>query len=145
MGPDVPDRDHIVRYAKPSLIEDDEVDGSAFLLRPDELGLSVNWLEAFGVDDQCLQLSEVRRLCRLRLSPNGQFAKLNVGQTKRYVEEEAGAIGIMSVPLDATDEFEADPSHAEIIDLPVCESDQAMLVGDLIAKCVMYPLYPVRA
>ena len=145
MGPDVPDRDHIVRYAKPSLIEDDEVDGSAFLLRPDELGLSVNWLEAFGVDDQCHQLSEVRRLCRLRLSPNGQFAELNVGQTKRYVEEKAGAIGIISVPLDATDEFEADPSHAEIIELPACESDQAMLVGDLIAECVIYPLYPVRA
>ena len=144
MGPDVPERDHIVRYARPSLIEDDEVDGSAFLLRPDEPGLSVNWLEAFGDDDQSHQLSEVRRLFRLRLSANGRFAKLNVGQTKRYVAEEADAIGILSVPLDSTDEFEADPSHAEIIDLPACESDQAMLVGDLIAECVMYPLYPAK-
>ena len=142
---DVPDRGHVVRYAKPSLIEYEEVDGSAFLVRPDEPGLSVNWLEAFGEDDQSHQLSEVRRFFRLRLSANGRFAKLNVGQTKRYVAEEAGAIGILSVPLDATDEFEADPSHAEIIDLPACESDQAMLVGDLIAECVMYPLYPAKA
>ena len=124
------------------LVEDEEVDGSAFLLRPDEPGLSVNWLEAFGDDDQSHKLSEVRRLFRLRLSPNGRFAKLNVGQTKRYVAKEADAIGILSVPLDATDEFEADPSHAEITDLPAFESEQAMLVGDLIAECVMYPLYP---
>ena len=142
MLPKLPDRSHIVRYASPSLIEDETVDGSAFLLRPEERGLSVNWLEAFGNDDKGHQLSEVRRLSRLRLSANGRFAQLNVGQTKRYVAEEAGAIGILSVPLDAKDEFEADPSHAEITDLPECESDQAMLVGDLIAECVMYPLSP---
>lgn len=142
MRPDLPDRSRIVRYAKPSLVEDETVDGSAFLLRPGEPGLSVNWLEAFGHVDQSHQLSEVRRLFRLRLSPNGRFARLNVGQTKQYVEEEADAIGIQSVPLVATEEFEADPSHAEITGLPECESDQALVVGDLIAECVMYPLYP---
>ena len=70
-GDNLPDDHHIVRYAKPSLVEGEAVDGSAFLLRPDEPGLSVNWLEAFGGNDENHQLSEVRRLFRLKLSRNG--------------------------------------------------------------------------
>jgi hypothetical protein len=53
-------------------------------------------------------------------------------------------LGIIEAPLAPTDEFEADPSHAEIIGLPPGESDEAMLVGDLIADCVIYPLHPGR-
>ena len=48
---DLPADDQIVRYVKPSMIQDDgTADGSDFRLRasrPDEAGLSVNWL---GVD-----------------------------------------------------------------------------------------------
>ena len=141
-GDNLPDDHHIVRYAKPSLVEGEAVDGSAFLLRPDEPGLSVNWLEAFGGNDENHQLSEVRRLFRLRLASNGRFAKLNVGATKRHVSEVVEELGIIEAPLAPTDEFEADPSHAEIIGLPPGESDEAMLVGDLIADCVIYPLHP---
>ena len=51
MGIDLPAGDQIVRYVKGSLIQEDgTVDGSDFRLRPhrpDETGLSVNWLEAF--------------------------------------------------------------------------------------------------
>jgi hypothetical protein len=143
-GDNLPDDHHIVRYAKPSLVEGEAVDGSAFLLRPDEPGLSVNWLEAFGGNDENHQLSEVRRLFRLRLASNGRFAKLNVGATKRHVSEVVEELGIIEAPLAPTDEFEADPSHAEIIGLPPGESDEAMLVGDLIADCVIYPLHPGR-
>ena len=148
-GDNLPDDHHIVRYVKPSLVEDETVDGSAFLLRPDEPGLSVNWLEVFGYDDENHQLSKIRRLFRLKLSSNGRFAKLNVGATKRNVSEvveELGIIelGIIEKPCPPTDEFEADPSHAEIIGVPPEESDKAMLVGDLIADCVICPLYPGR-
>ena len=145
MRRDLADQGHIVRYVKPSLIEDETVDGSAFLLRTAESGLSVNWLEAFGGDDQHHQLSQVRRLFRLRLAANGRFAKLNVRQTKEYVLENAQAIGISSAPLDPKDKFKADPSHAEITGVPPCDGDLAMLLGDLIAECVMYPLYPGKA
>ena len=149
-GDNLPGDHHIVRYVKPSLIEDEAVDGSAFLLRPDELGLSVNWLEAFGYDDEDRQLSEVRRLFSLRLSRNGRFAKLNVGAIKRYVSEvmeELGIVeelGIIEKPCPPTDKFDADPSHAEIIGVPPRESDEAMRVGDQIADCVIYPLRPGR-
>ena len=79
-GYNLPNDSHIVRYVKPSLIDDEIVDGSAFVLRNEEIGLSVNWLEAFGDDDHFIQLNEVRRVSRLRLSTNGRFAKLNVGE-----------------------------------------------------------------
>ncbi len=116
-GDNLPADHHIVRYVKPSLVEDETVDGSAFLLRPDEDGLSVNWLEAFGYDDKNRQLSEVRRLLRLRPARNGRFAKLNVGVTKRHISEVVEELGIVEAPRTSTDEFEADPSHAEIITL----------------------------
>ena len=147
-GDNLPDDHHIVRYVKPSLVEDEAVDGGAFLLRPDENGLSVNWLEIFGGNDEHSQLSEVRQLLRLEPAKSGRFAKLNVGETKRYVSESAEELGtelgIIEAPLPPSDGFEADSSHAEIIGLPSGESDEAMLIGDLIADCVIYPLHPGR-
>ena len=80
-GNDLPADDHVVRYVKPSMIlEDGVVDGSDFrvrAVRPDETGLSVNWLEAFPGKKEH-RLNEVRRLFRLRVRPNGRFAELNV-------------------------------------------------------------------
>ena len=141
---DLPADDQIVRYVKPSMIQDDgTADGSDFRLRasrPDETGLSVNWLEAFEPGN-VHQLSEVRRLCRLRLSPRGRFAEMNVGTVLREVATVLGTLRIVHDPLEANERFDTDPSHAQIIGLPPGDSDHALLVGDLIADCViaMYP------
>ena len=138
---------HVVRYINPSKVVGDRADGSAFVLKKNESGLSVNWLEAFDSVDLCFQLSEVRRLSRLRLAKNGRFAKLNVGNTKRYVHKEA-AIGEISVnleflkvPLEETPEWKADLSHAEITGTPHGETVEAAVIGDLIAKSVQLPLF----
>ena len=47
------------------------------------------------------------------------------------------SLRIVHEPLEADEVFEADPSHAEIIGLPLGESDLAILVGDLISQCVI--------
>jgi len=137
---DLPAGDQIVRYAGPSKIQEDGTpDGSVFCLRttkPDETGLSVNWLDAFE-PGKAHQLEAVRRLCRLRLRPNGRFAELNVGTTIREVAKELDTLRIVHDPLEAIEGFDADPSHAEIVGLPPGDSDQALLVGDLIAECVI--------
>ena len=149
-GRKLPDGDHIVRYVKPTLIEDGTVDGGAFVLRSGEFELSVNWLEVFGGTDYHRQVGEVRRLSRLRLARHGRFAKLNVGETKQHVSDGAQEAGfqvnpnIREAPLAAMDGFEADPSHSEFTGLPPADSDKAMLIGDLIADCVKYPLFPGR-
>lgn len=147
-GNEIPNDNHVVRYVRPSLVDGETVDGSAFILRPGENGLSVHWLEAVNGGDTYRQLDEVRRLSRLALSRNGRFAKLNVEDTKRRVSvnaKEAGvleSLGFIEAPLASTAEFEADCSHAEITGLPPGETDEAMLVGDLIVECIIRPLYP---
>lgn len=140
-GDDLPAGDHVVRYVKPSMILGDGTpDGSDFRLRPDEKGLSVNWLEAFE-PPKTQQLSEVRRLFRLSVRRNGRFAELDVGKTLRTVSEELITLRILHDPLQAADGFDADRSHAQIVGLPPGDSDEAALVGDLIAECVgdMHP------
>ena len=137
---DLPEGDHVVRYVKPSMIQEDgTADGSDFRLRParpDETSLSVNWLEILG-SEKIGQLSAVRGLSRLRMRSTGRFAELQVGAVLRKVAEEWESLRIVHDPLDAEDDFDADPSHSEIIGLPPGDSDQAILVGDLIAECVV--------
>lgn len=137
---DIPSSDHVVRYIKPTLVRDDgRADGSSFALRngpTNETGLSVNWLEVLGAE-RGIQLSSVRNLSRLQLRTNGRFAELNVGTVLEHVREELESLRIVQDPLVETDDFDADPSHAVMKGLPHGDSDQAMLVGDLIANCVI--------
>jgi hypothetical protein len=139
-GDDLPTADHIVRYVKKTMIEEDgTVNGADFRLRPnrpDETGVSVNWLEAFDADKR-QQLAEVRRLFRLTVRPAGRFAELNVGTVSETVAGELATLRIVHDPLDAESDFEADPSHAEITGLPPGDSPEADMIGDLIAQCVI--------
>ncbi|MCY4127772.1 MAG: hypothetical protein OXG15_00890 [Gammaproteobacteria bacterium] len=145
-GYDLPERDQIVRYIKPRMIKQNgNADGSSFTLRTDmqnETGLPVNWLEVLG-SDRSNQLSEVRRLSRLELRRNGRFAELNVGEVIRRVAHELDTLRIMHVPLTESEGFPADSSHALISGLPPGESDHALLVGDLIARCVV-SMHPAK-
>ncbi len=106
----LPTGDQIVRYVKPSMIrEDGTADGSDFRLRPtrpDETGLSVNWLEAFKLDKPH-QLEEVRRLSRMDLRLNGRFTELNVGTIIHKVTKELKALRIIHDPLEAKEGFDA--------------------------------------
>ena len=139
-GDDLPEDDHVVRYVKPSMVlEDGTADGSEFRLRaakPDEKCLSVNWLEAVGGGKE-YQLSEIRRRFRLQVRPKGRFAELNVGAVLHAVSRELDTLRLVHDPLEAEDGFDADRSHAEVVGLPPGDSDQAALVGDLIAECIV--------
>jgi len=66
---------------------------------------------------------------------------MNVGTVLSVVGRELDTLRIVHDPLEGEGCFDADPSHAEIVGLPPGDSDQAMLVGDLIAQCVtcMHP------
>lgn len=148
---EVPDAHHVVRYVKPSLMDGEFVDGGAFVLRETESGLSVYWLEIFENGDCPDPIAAIRNLARISLRPTGRFAKLNVHQTKKYVHAAAAEAGIsidvtvIQAPLTATPDSEADPSHAEIRGLPDHAEDAAMVVGDLIAECILHPLIPAKA
>ena len=99
-GDDIPDEDHVLRYARPTDVLDTDVGGlncSAFQLRRDEEGLSVNWLEYFANLPRIEQVDRVRGLIRLTLSRNGALAELDVGRTRAYVDD---AIRFVHDPLD---------------------------------------------
>lgn len=135
---DLPDADHVMRYARfIDLLDDGTLNCSAFQLRKAESGLSVNWLECFGDKTKSQQLDEVRRLIRLTMKRSGRLAELNVGQTRKKVDRLLDELRFIHMPLDADENFEADPSHSEIVGLPPKDSPEADMIGDLIATCVI--------
>ena len=142
-GNDIPDGDNVVRYIGGSFIEDGRVITNAFFLTPGRSELSVNWLEYFSGLEKPEQLSEIRRLARINMGINGRLAELNVGAVKDYVGRKWPAIRLVHTPLDATEIYDADPSHGDIIGLPPAGSSQSALVGDLLAQCIN-ALHPAR-
>lgn len=138
-GQDLPDGDHVVRYASPRQVgEEGGVDGSAFRLRRHDAGLSVNWLGCFRERCKSRLLDEVRRRSRITMRPNGRLAELDIGAVKAHVLERCPAIRFIHRPLAAEDKYEADPSHGEIIGLPPGDSSESALIGDMIAECIEY-------
>ncbi|MCP4143546.1 MAG: hypothetical protein GY755_25215 [Chloroflexi bacterium] len=140
-GDTLPENDHIVRYAKPSLVDDGDIDGAAFQKRASEDAISINWIECFQGMTKEEQLGEVRRLFRLSVRPNGRFAELHVGDTIQHLIDELVDLGFKEDPLEAdeADNQEADPSHALIVGTPdpVADPEFAEMIGDMIAACVI--------
>ena len=143
----LPAADNVVRYVRPTNIGDDgTINGSEFRRsrrRPDDPGLSVNWLEYFAGGKE-EQLSEIRRLRRLVWRASGRLAELNVGATTEHLLEELPSFQIVEHPLVAEGDFDPDPSHAEMIGLPQDgESEFAELIGDMIVECVIATYAPL--
>lgn len=90
MGPALPDADHVARYCKPSTFIDDELTLAAFLLRPSESYLSVNWLESLNGADQAARLATLKveiANAGYQVAKSGKYAILNVGTTRQMVHE----------------------------------------------------------
>ena len=111
-NPLLPDDDHVSRYCRPSTVEYGIPTTAAFLPRSGEEYLSVNWLEYFGEPTLVTAVERIRAVFSekgYRVSRNGRFAVLNIGDAKTAVEEATGrAVNFDYLPLDD------DPSHAGI-------------------------------
>jgi len=117
-GQDLPSKDVVVRYVKsPHIGENTGPTGSAFILRKDEDGLSVHWLQAFNLT-RSEQLAQVRKVCRLERKKGACFAEVNVGRVIRELQSSCKGVRIIASPLPPDGSHAADPSHAEIINLP---------------------------
>jgi hypothetical protein len=136
---------HVLRYVGPRLLDNGTVDGGAFLRKPKDVdGLSVNWLEWFPgfLEDQ---VTGVRQAARLTYSRNGGLARLNVGRTTNFIREhhpERLALLFVHNPLLAQGEHLPDQSHSLITEAPFENAPDAELLGDLIARCVIAPVFP---
>ena len=133
LGDAIPHSGHIVRYVgKMNFRDDGTVDGAAFRKKPNEPRPSVNWLEAFeGTTAQ--QVARVREIFRLKIGKFARFAELHIGTIIQH--SKCAVLSVVSMPNAATDEFEADPSHAEISGLSA-NKDCEKIICDLIAECV---------
>ena len=132
---EIPDDTFVVRYAKPSLINDDRISGAVFVLRSEDEGLSVNWLDFFENCNKEKQLDKVKESSQMSMNKNGRLAELNVGITKKHLVGELESINFKHKPCDD------DPSHSEVFGLPSGDTPEAELIGDMIAQTVtaVYP------
>lgn len=143
-GSPLPDCDHVLRYIGPRHVDNGVVNGAGFLARPMEVAASVNWLEWFDppVEEQVVG---VRSLTRLNYAKSGKLVRLNVGHTARYVRENDPNGLILTFVHDPLDECGAhppDPTHSLIKGVPMQDTPEAALVKDLIADCILPPIFP---
>jgi hypothetical protein len=139
-GNRIPDRDHIARYCSSKNIseKDGNIQATAFMLRPDENCLSVNWLEYLNCPDRKSEIAEIQRIYSIKLKVGSQakIAVLNVGKVCIKVFEESTdhrTLDILHDPLGN------DPSHSGIYNLK--QNDE--LIAELIRE-TKHEKYPAR-
>jgi hypothetical protein len=142
-GDTLPDTDHVLRYVRKKFVDQEGIAGDAFLARPPEKddGPSVNWMEFFSGDTQN-QIKEIRKVKRMTYEKRGRVAKLHVGRTKKYLQENAALLvdciydPTPAIEGDAKTAKPADPSHAYMKGVPFLETPQGEAVRDLIVHCI---------
>jgi hypothetical protein len=69
-GDKIPDENHVARYCKPMYVSvsDGEIQAAAFMVRPDEDSLSVNWLEFFKCSSRESEIAELRKAYSAKLN-----------------------------------------------------------------------------
>ena len=148
-GAPLADEHHVLRYVGGSGFDIDKgaVDGGVFLRKPKDIdGLSVNWLEWFSgsLEDQ---VAGVRGAARVGYGSTAWLARLNVGQSISFIWEnhpERLALSFLHDPLPAEGKHAADPSHSLMVGAPFEDGPEADLFADLIANCVVPPLFRAK-
>lgn len=137
----IPDADHVARYCGGATLDDGQVSGASFKLRPMKDGnkeeyLSVNWLELLGKESRREEIGEVQRVLTTKMTPGStaKLAVLRVGDVKDYVSQSASDRRILRI-LHRPDEppGKPDPSHSGIFGTDADED----LIAELIAERVL--------
>ena len=132
-GDRVPHQDHVARYCPFSkLSADGQIQATAFMLRSDEINLSVNWLEFLNCSSRDDEIMEIRSIYSRKFSRVGAQAKLailNVGEMHENVlikTQDSRNLEVLHEPIVN------DQSHSEIYNLRPDEE----LVAELILETV---------
>lgn len=132
-GQKLPDQDHISRFCPPKTAPNGIITAAAFLLRPEEEGLSVNWLEVL----KCLcredEIREIKQTYtrKLKVSKNSRIAVLNVGIMCNTVFEQSP--DNRRILVRHQPEPDIDPSHSEVFNLR--EDDE--LIAEVILRTIL--------
>lgn len=130
-GDTIPDNDHIARLCLPKHVDDEQIQATAFQLRPNEDILSVNWLEFLNCSSRESQIDEIRKtyMSKLDVKPRAKIAVLNVGEVRKKVLTESSDDRNLEVLHDP---LRNDPSHSGIYNLK--QDDE--LIAELILETV---------
>lgn len=132
----------VVRYARPSDVHGDTLNGSAFDRKAaDRDGVSVCRLGVFQAEPVG-DLDQIRRAMgsRLRLKPAGRLAEISVGAIEDVGREVDELLFVVEDALPAEGGHPANPAHALIDGLPFkgasVGSLSSELAGDLLRRHV---------
>lgn len=128
----IPEQDHIARYCKPTTVEDEQIQATAFMLREGEESLSVNWLEFLNCTNRESEIEEIRSIYSRKLKrvgANAKIAVLNVGEVREKVIKESQDRRNLEVLHNPEND---DPSHSGIYNL----KQDNELIAELILETV---------
>jgi hypothetical protein len=139
-GDRVPPTDHIARLCYGKGVDDGQILGAAFLPRPTDNYLSVNWLEILNCPDRLFEIAEFRiryAAIPFNLKKKDLIAILNVGDMCTNVEEESQGGYHLRVTHEPT---EADDSHSGVWGFSENNGNN-LLIAELICSTVLetYP------
>ncbi len=137
----LPDTDHISRMCHSKHVDEGDVQASAFMLRENDVGLSVNWLEMLQCANREEEIVEIRNVYYSTFHSIGARAKiavLNVGNVRKHVWMETPDdrnLDVIHAPLndDETD------THSEIHNMHPNQE----LIAELICETIL-EIYPAR-
>jgi hypothetical protein len=132
----IPSDQHVLRHAGASKVVDGRAQGSAFLLRNGETGLSVNWLEHARPDgtraEQCIEVRTALVATGRTVRPNDWLLVVQVERISAITELAGTACTFVAThhPIFGND------SHSEIVGLPPPGSALATLAGAALADAI---------
>lgn len=137
-GDRITDNNHIARYCRPSQIDNGKIQASAFFLREDEDGLSVNWLDFLNCTDRDSEVCALKLIYSNKFSvgKTAKIAIIQVGQMCNKVRMESHDRRNLSVVHAPS--FD-DESHSEIYNL----RPDNELIAELILETILES-YPAR-
>ncbi len=133
-GDTIPDNNHIARLCLPKHVDNEQIQATAFQLRPpNEPFLSVNWLEFLNCQSRESEIEEIQKVycAKLDVRPRAKIAVLNVGDVRNKVLTESQDRRNLEVLHDP--EEPVDPSHSGIYNL---KQNDEIEIAELILETV---------
>ncbi len=146
-GDTIPDNNHIARLCLPKHVDNEQIQATAFQLRPPkEDFLSVNWLEFLNCQSRECEIEEIKNVycAKLDVRPRAKIAVINVGEVREKVRigsQDGRNLIVHHEPLpDPSYPDIVDPSHSGIYNL---KQNDEMEIAELILQTV-HEAYPAR-
>lgn len=138
-GDTVLDNNHIARLCLRKHVENDQIQATAFHLRPSEDYLSVNGLEYLKCSNRSREIAEIQKVysAKLEIKPPARIAVLNVGKIRENVRtgsQDGRNLEVYHEPLpNPSHPLIVDPSHCGIYNL---KQNDEIEIGELILQTV---------